>query len=141
MFMAWEHRLGKDALIPFPMIRQRVVWSSCLMSWALCGIIMISSYYLPLYFQAVKGVSPSKSGVYVLPSLLSQLLTNALAGWSSKSPQLSDSKEARYSEKVPLTNTRSRQVWLLSAMGRSQRYIRLSIHGTHLYIQTRYYRR
>ncbi|KAK9242014.1 hypothetical protein V1506DRAFT_572943 [Lipomyces tetrasporus] len=35
---------------------------------------MCASYYLPIYFQAVRGVSPLTSGVYLLPSILSQLL-------------------------------------------------------------------
>lgn len=140
VFIAWEHRLGKDALIPYPMIRKRVVWSSCFMTWALCGSIMVSSYYLPLYFQAVRGVSPTKSGVYVLPTLLSQLLTNALAGWASKSPSFSDMQAIQYSENIPLINTRSRQVRLLSAMGCSKRHTSLSIHGTHLHIQTEHHR-
>ena len=40
---------------------------------------MISSY-LPIYFQAVRNHTPSISGVFLLPSILSQLLSGILAG-------------------------------------------------------------
>ncbi|KAI9647983.1 hypothetical protein NHQ30_002606 [Ciborinia camelliae] len=45
------------------------------------GFVFISaSYYLPLYFQAVLGVSPLLSGVYLLPFALSLSLTSAATG-------------------------------------------------------------
>jgi hypothetical protein len=37
-------------------------------------------YYLPIYFQAIKGASPMMSGVYLLPSILSQLIGTLLSG-------------------------------------------------------------
>ncbi|KAK9482894.1 major facilitator superfamily domain-containing protein [Lipomyces starkeyi] len=73
-FLAWEYYKGKDAMIPFYMVRQRAVWSSCLVMLVLMSMTMCASYYLPIYFQAVRGVSPLTSGVYLLPSILSQML-------------------------------------------------------------------
>jgi MFS family permease len=40
----------------------------------------VANYYLPIYFQAVKGATPTMSGVYMLPSILAQLFTAVLAG-------------------------------------------------------------
>lgn len=37
--------------------------------------VFSGSYYLPIYFQGVKGATPTLSGVYLLPTLLSQLLS------------------------------------------------------------------
>ena len=34
-----------------------------------------TSYYLPIYFQGVKGVTPTLSGVYLLPMILAQLFS------------------------------------------------------------------
>ncbi|KAK9310997.1 MFS multidrug transporter [Lipomyces starkeyi] len=73
VFLAWEYYKGKDAMIPFHMVRQRAVWSSCLVMLVLMSMTMCASYYLPIYFQAVRGVSPMTSGVYLLPSILSQM--------------------------------------------------------------------
>lgn len=46
---------------------------------------MISAYYMPIYFQAVRGVSAAKSGVYTLPSVLSQMLFSGVSGYLGKS--------------------------------------------------------
>jgi len=40
----------------------------------------VAIYYLPIYFQAVDGVSPTMSGVYMLPSILAQLFSAVTAG-------------------------------------------------------------
>lgn len=40
----------------------------------------VANYYLPIYFQAVDGVTPTMSGVYLLPSILGQLFAAVIAG-------------------------------------------------------------
>lgn len=80
VFLAWEHRQGEAAMIPFSMVGKRTVWSSCLVMLLLMSMTFCASYYLPIYFQAVKGVSPLMSGVYLLPSILSQLLSAVISG-------------------------------------------------------------
>ena len=81
LFLAWEYRKGDAAMIPFSMMRKKVIWSSCLYTAFFFGGMLSMSYYLPIYFQAVKGVSPTLSGVYLLPSILSQMLFSILAGY------------------------------------------------------------
>lgn len=45
------------------------------------GFVFISgSYYLPLYFQAIRGASPIHSGVDLLPTAISLALTSILTG-------------------------------------------------------------
>ena len=80
VFLAWEYREGDGAMIPFSMLRQRIVWSSCLVSFFFMGLVMCATYYLPIYFQAVKNASPMMSGVYVLPSILSQMVLAVASG-------------------------------------------------------------
>jgi len=80
VFAAWEYRAGDGAMIPFSMIRNRVVWSSCLVIGFFFGSLLVFTYYLPIYFQAVKGVSPALSGVYILPGILSQMLMAIVSG-------------------------------------------------------------
>ena len=74
IFFIWEYRAGEIAMIPYSIIGQRTVWASCLAVFTLFGTLQCASYYLPIYFQAVKGASPLKSGVDLLPSILMQLL-------------------------------------------------------------------
>jgi len=49
----------------------------------------LAAYYLPLYFQAVKGVSPTTSGIYSFPSVGSTIVGTILAGILCKSPSMS----------------------------------------------------
>src|SRR5690348_16254756 len=80
VFLAWEHRQGDKAMIPFSMITRREVWTSMLVGTFIMGTIFVFSFYLPIYFQAVKGVSPFTSGVYVLPNILTSTFFAVLSG-------------------------------------------------------------
>lgn len=80
VFLAWEHHKGDAAMIPFSMVRRRIIWASCL-SYGFClGQVFTVSYYLPIYFQGVKGASPTLSGVYVLPVVISTVLAAIISG-------------------------------------------------------------
>ncbi|KAJ5274428.1 hypothetical protein N7497_005031 [Penicillium chrysogenum] len=80
IFLLWEYHKGHNAMIPLSMISKVTVWSSCLMLMSLFGMTVSESYYLPIYFQAIKDDSPMMSGVYMLPSILSQLVFAILSG-------------------------------------------------------------
>jgi hypothetical protein len=80
LFVLWEARVGDTAMIPGAVIRRREVWSSCGHIFSMSFVVFIANYFLPVYFQAVKGVGPTMSGVYLLPGILSQLAFVLLAG-------------------------------------------------------------
>lgn len=80
VFCVWDYYKGDAAMIPRSIARKRTVWSSCLVYGFLIGLLFCFSYYLPIYFQAVKGVSPTLSGVYMLPSILSHIVAAVASG-------------------------------------------------------------
>ena len=80
LFLYWEYRRGETAMIPLSMLRKRVVYSSCLTMFFLMGDVLILNYYLPIYFQVVKNATPTMSGVYLLPMVLSQMLGALTSG-------------------------------------------------------------
>jgi hypothetical protein len=80
IFIVWEYFTGENAMIPLSILRIRVVWSSCLYYGMQAGSSLCGIYYIPIYFQAVKGVSPITSGVWILPTILSQLFSALLFG-------------------------------------------------------------
>ncbi len=80
VFGAWEYRVGDGAMIPFYMIRQRIIWSSCITMGCFFGSLLSITFYLPIYFQAVKGATPGMSGVYLLPSILSMMIMAVSSG-------------------------------------------------------------
>ncbi|KAJ5586969.1 uncharacterized protein N7459_002734 [Penicillium hispanicum] len=80
VFLIWEYTQGDRAMIPLAMVAKREVWASSLVMVTIFGIMLSGSYYLPIYFQAVKDKSPMLSGVYIIPSILSQLFTAVISG-------------------------------------------------------------
>jgi len=67
-------------MIPFSMMKIRIVWCSCLIMLFFFGVQIVTAYYLAIYFQAVRGVTPTLSGVYLLPTILSQMLFAVISG-------------------------------------------------------------
>ncbi|RYP44501.1 hypothetical protein DL768_009040 [Monosporascus sp. mg162] len=54
------------ALIPMRILTQRTVAASCAISTFQMMSVNPLTYYLPFYFQASRGLSPSASGLYIL---------------------------------------------------------------------------
>lgn len=80
IFVAWEHRVGDGAMIPASVARRREVWSASLYLGFFSGALLCFSYYMPIYFQAVKGVSALTSAVYLLCGILPQLVMAIMSG-------------------------------------------------------------
>ena len=80
VFLAWEYRKGDLAMIPLSMVRRKVVWCSCMVVLFFMGSMIINSYYMPIYFQTIRNATPTMSGVYILPAILSQILFAAISG-------------------------------------------------------------
>jgi hypothetical protein len=80
VFLAWEHHMGDEAMIPLSIIGRRVVWSSSLNYVCFMGSMLISTYYLPIYFQAVRNATPTLSGVDLLPSVISTIIFGIVSG-------------------------------------------------------------
>ncbi|KAL2865263.1 major facilitator superfamily domain-containing protein [Aspergillus lucknowensis] len=80
VFLAWEYYMDEGAMIPFSLAGRRIIWSSCLNYGFFMGSILVCSYYLPMYFQAVRDTSPTLSGVYILPSVLPAIVFAMVTG-------------------------------------------------------------
>lgn len=80
VFLAWEYKQGDSAMVPFSMVRKRVVYTASLSLFFFFGSLLLTSYYLSIYFQGVKGVTPMLSGVYLLPGILSQMVAAISSG-------------------------------------------------------------
>lgn len=79
-FIIWEGWMGREAMIPFALVKRQVVWSSCINYGCFAGCLLTSSYYLPIYFQAVRNASPTMSGVDLLPSILGNMIFAIITG-------------------------------------------------------------
>ncbi|KAL7625009.1 hypothetical protein AAE478_004223 [Parahypoxylon ruwenzoriense] len=80
VFLLWERHRGEEAMVPFSMLRMRVIGSASATMFFFYGVLFVSNYYLPIYLQAVKGDSALMSGVHILPTILSQIACAMTAG-------------------------------------------------------------
>ncbi|KAG7283963.1 hypothetical protein NEMBOFW57_010321 [Staphylotrichum longicolle] len=80
VFVYIQIRQGDRATVPPRIAIKRSVWSSGFYILCLGGAFLGSVYYLPIWFQAVKGASAVKSGIMNLPMLVAVVLLSVVAG-------------------------------------------------------------
>ncbi|KAL8649119.1 MAG: hypothetical protein Q9210_004591 [Variospora velana] len=73
----WEK---ERATLPLHVLRQRSVAAGALYSLCLGAVMMVWVYFLPIYFQAIFGSSAIRSGVQILPLVLSLVFGSILVG-------------------------------------------------------------
>lgn len=66
-----QYRRGSRATVPPHIIRQRSIAAGSFYSAAAFGASMVMLYYLPIWFQAVRGASALESGIDLCPLMLS----------------------------------------------------------------------
>jgi MFS family permease len=69
-----------QATVPPRIIKQRSVLSAAYFSFALGSFFLLLIYYLPIWFQAVKGASAIKSGIMNLPMILTLVIVSVISG-------------------------------------------------------------
>lgn len=77
-------RSEKAVMVPPRIVRQRTVASSLLFSFCIGGLIVLTVFYLPLWFQAIKGASPQKSGFMNLPMIIAMVVASIVGGGAIK---------------------------------------------------------
>ncbi|MCK9875524.1 MFS transporter [Frankia sp. AgPm24] len=84
-FLFAERRMGDDALIPLRLFRNNTFSVGSGISLVL-GIGMFGGLAaIPLYLQIVKGASPTRAGLLMLPLMLGMMSASLLAGrWTSR---------------------------------------------------------
>lgn len=70
VFLFWESRQGDEAMVPFAMLKHRVIWSAAMTLFFSLSSILTADYYLAIFFQAVRDDSALMSGVHMLPTTL-----------------------------------------------------------------------
>jgi hypothetical protein len=80
VFLGWEYRKGKEAMIPFHLLTIRIAYTSYIATGVMFGLAMAIAYYVPIYFQAVRDNSALMSGVDFLPYVLGQLVAAVITG-------------------------------------------------------------
>lgn len=79
-FIAVQLWQGDRATVPPSVARQRTVWSCSIYMFFHFGSFIALSYYLPIWFQAIKGVSAVQSGIDLLPLILPTVILAIVSG-------------------------------------------------------------
>lgn len=80
MFIAIQVWQGEDATVPQRIIKQRSVAGTSWFAFCTGGAFFILVYYIPIWFQAIKGVSAMKSGVMNLAMVLGMVVGSIFGG-------------------------------------------------------------
>ncbi|KAH8434261.1 MDR family MFS transporter [Aspergillus melleus] len=76
----WSMWLGEYAMMIPRLFKKRGLWSVCPYQFFFLGDLLLLLYYLPIYFQSVKGASPIQSGVDNLPIVIAVAIFAVLGG-------------------------------------------------------------
>ncbi|KAI0020790.1 MFS general substrate transporter [Xylariomycetidae sp. FL0641] len=76
----WFWYKGEKALIPPRLLRNRINIMITITAFVQSGATITALYWLPVWFQAIKGATPIRSGVLLLPLILSQLVGSIVCG-------------------------------------------------------------
>ncbi|KAH8651556.1 efflux pump antibiotic resistance protein [Tricladium varicosporioides] len=80
LFCAAQWYLGEDATMPLRVLKQRSILASSLFIFFFAMPGYIYGYYLPIYFQSIKGSSATKSGLQFMALALGQIVFIVLSG-------------------------------------------------------------
>ncbi|KPI45690.1 putative HC-toxin efflux carrier TOXA [Cyphellophora attinorum] len=75
-----QYYMKDNATVPWRIVSQRSVASATWFAFCLGGSFFILVYWLPIWFQAIKGVSAFKSGIMCLPMILALVIANVISG-------------------------------------------------------------
>ena len=80
VFVATQILRPETATLPMRILAQRSISLSFLYTFSSQAAMLVVTYYIPLFFQAIKSFSPLDSGLATLPFLLSLVIGSIIAG-------------------------------------------------------------
>jgi MFS family permease len=81
LYLLWrQERAARDPLLPLVVLGNPSIWRANLLSALVAGAFVGTIAFLPIYFAAVRGLSPSASGVALLPLAVSAAFGAMLTG-------------------------------------------------------------
>jgi hypothetical protein len=80
LFISWEWKLGDRSFIQPRFLKERKLAVMAAYMFFIAGPFYPFLYYLPIYFQSVRGVSAASSGVHNLPFVIGASLFSIVSG-------------------------------------------------------------
>ncbi|KAI0123646.1 major facilitator superfamily domain-containing protein [Xylariales sp. AK1849] len=82
-FIGSQAWLGEAGTVPPRIAKQRTIFASSLFTFCLAGTFFLLSYFIPIYFQAVKGETALQSGIDTIPLILPNVIGILFAGFGT----------------------------------------------------------
>ncbi|KAK1147582.1 hypothetical protein N8T08_000924 [Aspergillus melleus] len=83
-FIAVQILLPKTATIPPRIFKQRSIVAGCWTTICVGASSYIYTYFLPIWFQSITGVSAMESGIRLLPLMLAMVLASIVGGLATQ---------------------------------------------------------
>ncbi|KGO46934.1 Major facilitator superfamily domain, general substrate transporter [Penicillium expansum] len=80
MFIGVEIWAGDRATVPPRLIKNRNIWGSAWYALCIGAAFFVLTFYLPIWFQSIKGATALSSGIMNLPTILSVVVVSILSG-------------------------------------------------------------
>ncbi|KAJ7580571.1 ABC transporter [Mycena floridula] len=75
IFLSWEIYKGEAAMVPTSIFKTRSVYAIVVYAFLTRFSLLLFSYYIPIFYQAVRHQTATKSGVDLLPFMLGVVLS------------------------------------------------------------------
>ncbi|KAJ0113948.1 HC-toxin efflux carrier TOXA [Diaporthe amygdali] len=82
-FVGSQAWLGEQGTVPPRIAKQRTIFASSLFTFCLAGTFFLLSYFIPIYFQAIKGKTALQSGIDTIPLILPNVIGILFAGFGT----------------------------------------------------------
>lgn len=83
-FAAVQSWKKETATVPPRIMKRRAVGAAMWLAFSNGSSMMILVYYIPVWFQAIKGVSAEESGIRMIPFVLSLVVASMSAGFATR---------------------------------------------------------
>ena len=80
IFIGWQIRLGEKATLPPRIVCQRTVAAASVFVIMFSGSAVVFMFYLPIFFQSIRGSTAILSGIQMLPLLLGLVVASGIVG-------------------------------------------------------------
>lgn len=79
-FVVDQYFMKEQATIPFRLFKQRTVAFGTIVNFGIAGAYFSELYFLPIYFQSIRGSSAIRSGVQTLPFIIAVIFAVTVTG-------------------------------------------------------------
>ncbi|KAL7908505.1 major facilitator superfamily domain-containing protein [Trichoderma velutinum] len=80
IFLVWQLYRKEQAMVPLGLLTRRTIVATSLTSMFVFASLFVIIFYIPEWFQVIKGASPIKSGVMNIALFIPQIIGSVLAG-------------------------------------------------------------